>query len=135
MWTPFRENFPVTRKSPRSADDDEEDFAARLGSRHSRARANEVRQRFGIVFARYVTVLTEQTTSTTPSRPVENWLSRIQAEYVEMPGLTLTRSQAQRLWGIDSQMCDLLLNALVETGFLRLTRTGTYVRADCAMRP
>ena len=74
---------------------------------------------------------TGQSTSTS-SLPVANWLSLIQAEYLEIPGLHLTRQQVQRLWGVDSHMCDVLLNTLVGTGFLRRTRTGAYVRTDGA---
>ena len=33
----------------------------------------------------------------------EQVLHRICAEYVEMPGLRLSRKQAQRLWGIDEE--------------------------------
>jgi hypothetical protein len=47
-----------------------------------------------------------------------------------MPGLLLTASEGQRLWGIDATMCEALLDALVRTGFLRRTRAGRYVRAD-----
>ena len=60
----------------------------------------------------------------------ERWLSRIRAEYLEMPGLSLTKSQAERLWGLDRQACEALLSALLESGFLRRTPRGGYVRAD-----
>jgi hypothetical protein len=60
----------------------------------------------------------------------EQLLHRIQAEYLEMPGLRLTSAQAGRLWGLDRLSCDLLLNALVETRFLLRTRDGAYVRSD-----
>ena len=53
---------------------------------------------------------------------------RVQAEYPEMPGLTLTESQAQRLWGLDGGTCALVLTALVERQFLRRTPTGAYLR-------
>jgi len=35
----------------------------------------------------------------------EQVLQRICAEYVEMPGLRLSRKQAQRLWGLDDNGC------------------------------
>ena len=47
-----------------------------------------------------------------------------------MPGLNLTAPQARRLWNLDRLTCDGLLDALVETGFLRLTPAGVYARAD-----
>jgi hypothetical protein len=57
-------------------------------------------------------------------------LQRIRAEYIELPGLSLTRPQAQRLWGLDPDTCDALLDTAVETKFLRRTSHGLYVRTD-----
>jgi hypothetical protein len=59
-------------------------------------------------------------------------LDRIRGEYLEMPGMSLTERQAQRLWGLDHDTCKALLEALLETGFLRRTHQGGYVRADVA---
>lgn len=61
---------------------------------------------------------------------IADWLCRIRAEYIEVPGLNLTRPQAKRLWGLDDLTCDRVLNALVEGRFLRLTASGTYIRTD-----
>jgi hypothetical protein len=61
---------------------------------------------------------------------VADWLQLVRAEYLEIPGLHLTRDQVRRLWGLDELTCDALLEALVEEGFLRRTRTGAYIRAD-----
>jgi hypothetical protein len=55
-------------------------------------------------------------------------LVRICSEYLEVPGLCLTRAQAQRLWGIDEDTCADLLGVLLEAGFLRCTGEGQYVR-------
>jgi len=55
-------------------------------------------------------------------------LLRIQGEYREMPGLSLTLCQAERLWGLDRSTCALALKALVERGVLRKTMNGTYLR-------
>jgi hypothetical protein len=52
----------------------------------------------------------------------------IRSEYLEMPGLRLTRGQAQRLWGFDAVTCETLLERLVLTGFLCRTPKG-YIRA------
>jgi hypothetical protein len=60
-------------------------------------------------------------------------LQRIQGEYVEMPGLRLTAAQAQRLWGLDRDVCDALLGALVDAKFLSQTRDGAFVRMDGAL--
>jgi hypothetical protein len=62
----------------------------------------------------------------------EEVLRRIQGEFLEMPGLTLTAAQAQRLWGLDRDLCGSLLAALVEAKFLRMTREGFYVRTEGA---
>ena len=60
------------------------------------------------------------------------WLDRVRGEYREMPGLSLTEGQAQRLWGLEPRTCRDLFEALLATGFLRRTTQGRYVRADTA---
>jgi hypothetical protein len=50
-------------------------------------------------------------------------------EYLEMPGLRLTRPQAQRLWALDTATCDALLDTLESTHFLRRTRNGEFMLA------
>ena len=52
---------------------------------------------------------------------------RARAEYLEMPGLRLTRAQAQRLWGLDSRTCERLLTTLTETRALPQTHDGAFV--------
>ena len=69
-------------------------------------------------------VVTEQRTA--------DWLRLVCGEYLEMPGLSLTRPQVRRLWGLDDPTCEELLGELVDCGFLRLTDRGTYVRAGAA---
>src|SRR5262245_52607114 len=59
---------------------------------------------------------------------VEQMLSRICAEFLEMPGLRLTRIQAQRLWGLDELTCGRVLDMLLDAGFLQRTRNDTYAR-------
>jgi hypothetical protein len=56
-----------------------------------------------------------------------DWLHLIQAEYLEMPGQQLTRSQIKRLWGLDSNMCDAVLQELLDAHFLRHTLCDAYV--------
>ena len=63
---------------------------------------------------------------------MDDVLQRIQGEFVEMPGLRLTPAQARRLWGLDREVCDALLSALVDANFLSKTRDGAYVRLDGA---
>jgi len=45
-----------------------------------------------------------------------------------MPGLQLTLPQASRLWGLEPRACHAVIDALVETSFLRWTPRGTVVR-------
>jgi hypothetical protein len=58
----------------------------------------------------------------------EQMLRRICAEYVEMPGLRLSRKQAQRPWGGDEEACVQILEFLVKTRFLKLFGPDTYER-------
>ena len=58
----------------------------------------------------------------------EQIVRRIRGEYLEMPGLRLTRPQAQRLWGLDEQTCARLLDSLTEDRFLLRRDDGTYAR-------
>jgi hypothetical protein len=55
-------------------------------------------------------------------------LIRIEGEYHEMPGMCVTRQQAQRLWGLDSTTCELVLATLLERGVVRRTSRGMYVK-------
>jgi Fic family protein len=54
---------------------------------------------------------------------------RVQAEYSEMPGLSVTLSQAQRLLDIDRPTCTTVFQTLVQQGVLRRTAQGRYIRA------
>ena len=63
---------------------------------------------------------------------IDEVLQRIQGEYVEMSGLRLTPAQAQRLWGLERDVCDALLGALVDAKFLAETRDGAFVRMEGA---
>lgn len=39
------------------------------------------------------------------SNTVRDWLRLIQAEYVEMPALQLTKPEIQRLWNLSPHVC------------------------------
>ena len=58
---------------------------------------------------------------------VDDWIRMVQAEYLEMPGLHLTKTQIQRLWHLDDTACDAVLDTLVSRGVLRKTARGAYV--------
>jgi hypothetical protein len=63
---------------------------------------------------------------------LEDWLRLIRGEYLEMPGLQLTKRQMQRMWGIDELTCDALVDTLQRSRFLRVTSTGGYVLEEGA---
>ena len=63
-----------------------------------------------------------------PAGITDQLLHRIYSEYLEMPGMRLTRQQAQRLWGLDELTCSQSLEYLVEAGFLVRTGVDTYGR-------
>lgn len=55
---------------------------------------------------------------------------RVRGEFLEMPGLSLTRAQAQRLWGLDDTTCKHVIASLVAHGFLRQVADGRICRSD-----
>jgi hypothetical protein len=55
---------------------------------------------------------------------------RVRADFREMPGLRLTPAQARRLWGLELEMCDAVIEALVASHFLRWTTAGSVTRAE-----
>jgi hypothetical protein len=54
----------------------------------------------------------------------------VRAEYAEMPGLSVTLAQAQRLWRVDERTCRRVFDALIARGILRRTIKGRYVRVS-----
>ncbi len=63
-----------------------------------------------------------------PAEAESTLLARVQAEFREMPGLSLTKLQAQKLWQLDEPTCRVILSRLVASGFLRITSKGHYTR-------
>lgn len=59
-------------------------------------------------------------------RPV---LAHVREEYEEMPGLCLTRNQAQRMWALDQGTCEDIFTTLVDAGFLMPSALG-FVKAE-----
>lgn len=57
--------------------------------------------------------------------------ARVEAEFVEMPGLTLTLPQAARLWGVTLTQSRRVLSDLVEARFLTRDARGSYRRRGC----
>ena len=64
----------------------------------------------------------------TPQASIHDRLRLIQAEYLGVPDLHLTRQQVEGLWGLDTLTSEALLDALVDAQFLRRTRDGRYTR-------
>jgi hypothetical protein len=58
------------------------------------------------------------------------WLEIVRAQFMESPGIRLTKSQVKRLCGLDDGACLDALSALVRDNFLRLKPDGHYLRAD-----
>jgi len=64
-----------------------------------------------------------------PTINLDTAVRRAQAEFLEMPGLTLTEAQAARLWSCDAQLAMTVLSRLLASRFLVRTRTGSFCRA------
>ena len=50
---------------------------------------------------------------------IDHLASRIRAEFQEMPGLTLTLPQAQRLWGLPPDVCARVVDVLLDRAVLK----------------
>ena len=59
----------------------------------------------------------------------------IQSEYFALPGLHLSKTQAQRLWNLDDRTINTVFTALEASHFLKRLPNGAYVRADCEPEP
>lgn len=57
-------------------------------------------------------------------------IERLRGEFLEMPGLRLSVTQTQRLCGVDSTICQAVLDALVVEQFLRVNTEGIYCRVS-----
>lgn len=60
---------------------------------------------------------------------VELVTKRVQAEFEEMPGMTLTMPQASRLFGIEREVCKAIVERLITTSYLKVTESGAVTRA------
>lgn len=57
-------------------------------------------------------------------------VARLTAEYRDLPGLRLTTSQVARLCGLPIHEADVVLTALVASGYLSCDRSGQYAVAS-----
>lgn len=76
-----------------------------------------------------MTAATDTHTASPRNADFVHLLDIARGEYLEMPGLRLTRRQAQRLWALDTATCDALLDTLESAHFLRRTEKGDYMLA------
>jgi two-component system OmpR family response regulator len=53
---------------------------------------------------------------------------RVKVNYLDLPGLSLTVRQAQRMWGFDEEICERVLEGLSKEGFLIRDDDGQYRR-------
>src|SRR4030095_11255379 len=81
------------------------------------------------IWEKVMTIAETVTTALCDDRVLTAALQRVKTEYLEMPGLQLTRNQAARLWSYDLAFCDAVLSALVAARFLTCTRGASFVRA------
>jgi hypothetical protein len=63
----------------------------------------------------------------------QDLITRVQREFRDMPGLTLTLPQAVRLFNLDRPRCERILGALVHAGHLT-TDGRAFARPDVARR-
>ncbi len=58
----------------------------------------------------------------------EEGARRIRREYLDLPGLSLSARQMQRLSNVDSESCQRALDMMIRERFLRRTPEAQYVR-------
>jgi hypothetical protein len=60
-------------------------------------------------------------------------IALIRAEYLEMPGLALTKCEMRRLWALDASACDAIVDMLVGSSFLYQCPDNSFMRRDRRM--
>jgi hypothetical protein len=63
-----------------------------------------------------------------PAPSTREWIRAIRGEFLEVPGLHLTRAQIQRLWDLECGACTDILEGLLRERFLQVTADGRYFR-------
>jgi hypothetical protein len=59
-----------------------------------------------------------------------DWIALVRAEFLEMPGLALTKGQMRRLWALDASACDAIVEVLTSSEFLCQRADRTFMRRD-----
>ena len=62
--------------------------------------------------------------ATSPSSELAEVCDWIRGEFLELPGLCLTRAQVQRRWNLNGATSEAVLSRLVKNGVLRKTVVG-----------
>ena len=68
------------------------------------------------------------------TRRFKEALARVQQLFMGTPDVQLTSADAALMAGLDSQVCEVLLRTLIETGFLEQRPGGMFVRSSSASR-
>jgi hypothetical protein len=63
-------------------------------------------------------------------RSEREWTLMIRGEFLEIPGLRLTKEQIQQLWRLRPDACATVLETLLNQRFLQLTADGHYVHGS-----
>ena len=59
---------------------------------------------------------------------IQDLVIRVQGDFLEIPGLTLTLVDAERRFGVDPTTCDAVLGLLAEANVLTRNGDGAYTR-------
>ena len=63
-----------------------------------------------------------------PTRRFKEALARVERLFMETGGVKLTTADAALMAGLDPQVCAVMLQNLIETGFLERRSGGVFVR-------
>jgi hypothetical protein len=61
-------------------------------------------------------------------RTIDDAFNHLRAEFLEMPGMHLKPEQVRRLCGVDRELCQTVLDSLVDAKFLCVCADGQYAR-------
>jgi hypothetical protein len=61
---------------------------------------------------------------------MNDWVELVKSEFLEMPGLHLSKRQAQRLWNLDGPSTEAILGRLESSQFLRRIDDDMYIRVS-----
>jgi len=59
---------------------------------------------------------------------IDRALHRLRTVFIEIPGARLSLAEAARLMELETHICQILLSALEDVGFLRRQEDGSYRR-------